>query len=111
LYVSALTFAVSGYSIWLSSLNRFRSRVLGIAIVLTLVQFLVNVIGQLWGPARPFRPFTVFYHYQPQELILGDNAYTNMDVWVRLLVLAGVGAAGYLLALWTFCRRDLPAPL
>jgi hypothetical protein len=26
-------------------------------------------------------------------------------------VLLAVGAAGYLMALWVFCRRDLPAPL
>jgi ABC-2 type transport system permease protein len=26
-------------------------------------------------------------------------------------VLVAVGALGYALALWTFCRRDLPAPL
>ena len=26
-------------------------------------------------------------------------------------VLAAVGCVGYLLTLWTFCRRDLPAPL
>jgi hypothetical protein len=28
-----------------------------------------------------------------------------------LVVLFGVGAVGYGMALWTFCRRDLPAPL
>jgi ABC-2 type transport system permease protein len=28
-----------------------------------------------------------------------------------VLVLFLVGAVGYGLALWTFCRRDLPAPL
>jgi ABC-2 type transport system permease protein len=111
LYVTALVFAVSGYTMWLSSLGRFRGRVLGIAILLTLVQFLVNVIGQLWDPARLLRPFTVFYYYQPQQLILGDNGYAEFEVWARLLVLIGVGAAGYLLALLTFCRRDLPAPL
>ena len=27
------------------------------------------------------------------------------------LVLYGVGLFGYGMALWTFCRRDLPAPL
>jgi hypothetical protein len=28
-----------------------------------------------------------------------------------LAVLGAVGGLGYLMALWTFCRRDLPAPL
>ena len=29
----------------------------------------------------------------------------------HLAALAGVGVVGYLLAWWTFCKRDLPAPL
>jgi hypothetical protein len=28
-----------------------------------------------------------------------------------LAVLFTVGSVGYAMALWTFCRRDLPAPL
>src|SRR5262249_31286578 len=46
--VGALMFAVSGYTMWLSAAGRFRWRVLGIAVFLTLVMFLVNVIGQMW---------------------------------------------------------------
>jgi hypothetical protein len=32
-------------------------------------------------------------------------------IWQRFAVLALVGTCGYLAAFWTFCRRDLPAPL
>jgi len=55
---------------------------------------------------EPLRPWTVFYYYQPQQAIQGQSAS-----WPMLAVLFGVGAAGYGLALWTFTRRDLPAPL
>ena len=61
--------------------------------------------------AAPLRPFTVFYYYQPQEMILRADWYADVRVWLRLGVLAAVGAVGYLLALRIFCRRDLPAPL
>jgi ABC-2 type transport system permease protein len=108
-YVAALLFAVSGYTMWLSARGRFRGRVLGVAVLVTLVQFLVNAVGQLWNTIAFLRPYTVFFYYQPQRAILGrgllEEDLTNLGV------LLGVGAAGYALALAAFCRRDLPAPL
>ena len=87
-----------------------RARVLGVAVVVTLIQFMVNLIGQLWDLLAPLRPFTVFYYYQPQPLILGQ-ADALGQAGLNLGVLFGVGLVGYLLALVVFCRRDLPAPL
>jgi ABC-2 type transport system permease protein len=118
--VSALIFAVTGYTMWLSSCGRFRWRVLGLAVFITLVQFLINVVGQLWDAIALLRPLTVFYYYQPQQIILQRNWLIDLSkVWnigdtagingVAVLVLVGV--IGYALAFWTFCRRDLPAPL
>jgi ABC-2 type transport system permease protein len=109
--VAALLFAVSGYTMWLSARGRYRGRVLGAAVLLTLVQSLVNIAGQLWDVLAPLRPFTVFYYYQPQEMILQADWPADAQVWLRLGVLVAVGAVGYLLALRAFGRRDLPAPL
>lgn len=123
--VAALVFAISGYTMWLSSRGRFRGRVLAVAILATLLQYLINVIGQLWDVLAPFRPFTVFYYYQPQQIILnhkwsvdvnklwGNEAAANEVLFSvnALLVLFLVGFIGYALALWKFARRDLPAPL
>jgi ABC-2 type transport system permease protein len=107
--VAALLFALSGYTIWLSACGRFRSRVLGMAVLITLVQFLINAVAQMWDAIASLRPYTVFYYYQPQRAILGRG--TPAEHLTNLGVLAAVGAVGYGLALWTFCRRDLPAPL
>jgi ABC-2 type transport system permease protein len=107
--VAALLFAVSGYTMWLSSRGRFRGRVLGLAVLITLLQFLINAVGQLWDAIAWLRPYTVFFYYQPQRAILGRG--TLADELASAGVLFAVGAAGYALALWTFCRRDLPAPL
>jgi ABC-2 type transport system permease protein len=69
---------------------------------------------------EPLRPLTVFYYYQPQQVILTGDWTVGLREWnggdplLRLpapLVLYGVGLAGYALALWTLRRRDLPAPL
>jgi ABC-2 type transport system permease protein len=111
LSVAALLFAVSGYTVWLSARGRFRWRVLGVAVLVTLVQFLVNVVAQLWDAVAALRPFTVFYYYQPQQVILDPGWASRPETWHRLGVLLAVGAAGYAAALWAFCRRDLPAPL
>ena len=45
---AALLFAVSGVTMALSAAGRFRNRVIGIAVLVFLLQFLVNVVGQLW---------------------------------------------------------------
>ncbi|MBI3409834.1 MAG: ABC transporter permease subunit [Planctomycetes bacterium] len=111
LNVALLVFAVSGLTMWISSMGRFRWRVLGVAVLVALVMFLVNVIGQIWDPASPLRPATIFYYYQPQPMILQDEWFKQAVVWERLGVLLAVGSGGYLLAWWTFCKRDLPAPL
>ena len=118
--VAALVFAVSGYTMALSAAGRFRGRVLGAAVLITLVQFLINLVGQLWDALAFLRPLTVFYYFQPQQIILARVWTVDLGVWnggrplcavPGTLVLFAVGLAGYLLALAVFTRRDLPAPL
>jgi ABC-2 type transport system permease protein len=121
LAVAALMFAVSGYTMWLSALGRFRWRVLGSAVFLTLIQFLINLVGQMWEEVFGWlRPFTVFYYFQAQPIVLGRGGNVDLSVWnhgqplIQLpgaLVLLAVGVLGYSLTLWTLSRRDLPAPL
>jgi len=120
LVVGGLMFAVSGVTMWLSAAGRFRGRVLGLAVLLILVQFLLNLLGQMWDVLAPLRPLTVFYYFQPQQVIISGDWYVAMREWnggeplcqvPMVAVLVGVGLVGYALALWTFTRRDLPAPL
>jgi ABC-2 type transport system permease protein len=112
--VGGLMFAICGVTMWLSAAGRSRWRVMGWAVFLTLLQFLVNLVGQMWEPIKPFRPLTIFYYYQPQQVILGKpwtvDVFDGVSV-PMLPVLFGVGLIGYGMALWTFCKRDLPAPL
>lgn len=118
--VGGLLFALSGTTMALSAAGRFRWRVLGFAVLIALVQFLINVIGQMWDVLEPLRPLTIFYYYQPQQVILGANWMVAFGEWnggqpllhvPMLAVLYGVGALGYSIAFWIFCRRDLPSPL
>jgi ABC-2 type transport system permease protein len=117
--VSGLLFAISGTTMALSAAGRFRGRVIGLAVVIFLVQFLINVIGQLWDAVAWLRPFTVFFYYQPQQVVLNGKWTVNpAAAWGSgpeaanvLMVLFAVGAVGYAVALGVFTRRDLPAPL
>lgn len=110
---AALMCAVSGITLAMSAAGRFRGRVIGGAVVLFLVMFLINTIGQLWDLIAPLRPWTVFYYYQPQKIALGDN-WMVAGPWGDVhgpAVLFGVGLAGYLASWFVFRSRDLPAPL
>lgn len=116
--VAGLIFAVSGLTMALSACGRFRNRVIGIAAVILLVMFIINVIGQMWDAVATLRPFTVFYYYQPQAIALHGKWTVNLGaVWPwadqinMLVVLFAVGAVGYAIALTVFSRRDMPAPL
>ncbi len=111
LCILALLFAVSGVTMWISAMGRSRARVWGWAVSLLLSMFLVNVLGQLFEIVEWLRPFTIYYHYQPQLVILQPDWYAHGSAWFHMSVLGGIGALGYLLAWASFCRRDLPAPL
>jgi ABC-2 type transport system permease protein len=114
LNIAAFLFAVSGITMWVSAAGRFRGRVLGLAILIMLIQFACNVIGELLPFLSFLRPFTVFYYLQPQHIILSGKwtaAWAGGIGVPVLLVLGMVGASGYALALWVFTHRDLPAPL
>jgi beta-exotoxin I transport system permease protein len=118
---AALLFAITGYTLWFSSLGRFRNRVLSTAVLITLVQYLINVIGQMLESMKFLRPFTVFCYYRPQQIMLHADWRLELgEMWnggqpwgwvYPVAVLFTVGALGYALAFWTFSRRDLPAPL
>jgi ABC-2 type transport system permease protein len=118
--VGGLMFAVSGATMWLSAAGRFRWRVLGVGVLIILLQFLINLVGQMWDVLGPLRPFTIFYYYQPQQIILNHSWNVGLSEWnggqslfavPMPVVLYGVGLIGYGMAFWTFSRRDLPGPL
>lgn len=111
LCISAYLFSISGVTMWISAMGRSRARVWGWAVTIFLSMFLINVLGQIFDVLDWVRPYTIFYHYQPQHLILKSDWYAEGKSWFHLGVLASVGVLGYWFAWLTFCRRDLPAPL
>jgi ABC-2 type transport system permease protein len=117
LNVAAFLFAVSGLTMAISAGSRSRWRVIGFTALIIIVQFIANIIGQIWDTIAFLRPFTVFYYYQPQQIALRGAWSVSLEPlglslrMPMLLVLFGVGTIGYLIAWRVFTRRDLPAPL
>jgi ABC-2 type transport system permease protein len=114
----ALMFAVSGMTLAISAVGRSRWRTVGYAVLIVVVMFVANTLGQLWEPAAFTRPVTLFFYYQPQKAMLQGNWLTDLgQAWPGapavpgVAVLVAVGILGYLSAWRTFVRRDLPAPL
>lgn len=111
--LAALMFSLSGITLAISSCGRSRWKVIGYSVLVGLIMFIVNVLGQLWDAAAFLRPISVYYYYQPQKIMLRDE-WTTLLAGVQvpavgMLFLAG--AAGYAIALRVFTKRDLPAPL
>jgi ABC-2 type transport system permease protein len=114
----ALMFAISGITMALSAFGRSRWKVIGFTLLIVVVMFVANTVGQLWQPARFTRPFTFFFYYQPQQVMLeGDWLVDLGKAWPGAPKVAGVGMligfglVCYLVALRAFTRRDIPAPL
>ncbi|MBA4187609.1 MAG: hypothetical protein C0467_06275 [Planctomycetaceae bacterium] len=114
----SMMFAISGITMTLSAVGRSRGKVTGYAVLIVVVMFVANTIGQLWEPAGIVRPLTLFFYYQPQKAMLDGNwmvdvgkAWSGAPSVSGAITLLTMGTVGYLLALRTFTRRDLPAPL
>ena len=118
--LAALLFAMSGITLALSAAGRSRWKVIGVGVLVTVLMFIANVLGQLWEEAGFLRPFSVFYYYQPQKIMLRNEWTVDTGTvwgpgWAYSVPVVGalvaVGVVGYLVALRVFTRRDLPAPL
>ncbi len=104
--LASLGFAVFGFTLVASSLDRARWRPNLIGSVLTLGSFILTVVANMPGMEewKPIEKFSIFRAYNPVEVVssgktLGPNVAT----------LIGLGVAAVGVALAAFSRRDLPA--
>ncbi|MEH6378583.1 ABC transporter permease subunit [Streptomyces sp. KLMMK] len=93
---------LTGPALAVSAAGRSRTRVMGVTIALGAVGFAVNFVAMAWSKAAPLRFVSPFHYYTP-----GDALAHGTVPWGQFGVLAGVGAAGILLAFGLVARRDL----
>ena len=123
----AFGFALLGIATWVSSLDRYRWRAVGV----TIGFYVVNVILMITSQATPrmewLKYLTYFTCYKPQEIVQLNIDPQTQSPWALIghtetgsielgplsmtLVMLAIGTAGYLLANRQFNRRDLPAPI
>ncbi|MEX2112196.1 MAG: ABC transporter permease subunit [Pirellulales bacterium] len=108
--VFGLGFAMAGVAALVSSLDRYRSRTIGIMGAFYAVAVLLKVIARMAPEWEAVGYASIFWPFEPQRMIAN-----NADAW-RLLIeyntpLILVGMLCYVAGAVIFCRRDLPAPL
>ena len=116
----ALGVALSGITTLLSSVDRYRTRTIGIAVGFLLIQVVLALIAvsanEDWAWVKwttmisAFQPQILTYRFWPEEFLTGPGGSWEM-LWHYDGTLIGIGAVCYIAAAIIFCRRDLPAPL
>ncbi len=118
---------IAGFSLLMSSWDRYRWRTIGIVTGVLVVQTMLKIAGMASESTRWLKCLTVLSAYEPESFVrvadLTPNAawaFNNYDAqgsWSSFgplasdLLLVGVGLASLLGAAVIFSRRDLPAPL
>ena len=94
--------ASGGIAVLLSAVNSDGGRTVSIAAGILTVMYFLDFVGAIWGPAEPLAPLSLFYYFDPLAVA------TNGETLLRdVLVLFGVGLAGFVAALVVFQRRDI----
>jgi ABC-2 type transport system permease protein len=97
-----LALCIAGPVLAVSAAGRHRSQVVGATIVLGAVGFAVNFIAQAWSTVSFLRFVSPFHYYAPADALVSGTVPVG-----SLVLLLGVGLAGFATALWLLARRDL----
>jgi len=111
---------LAGVTTLLSACDRFRTRTIGLAVGLLLIEVVLALIAisasEDWAWVRwttfisSFQPQVLSFRFWPEVLEqTGDISWRLL--WRYNGSLLGLGAVCYIAAAVVFCRRDLPAPL
>lgn len=98
-----LFFVVSGYSFLFSCLFNDEKRALNLSAGLTIIFFVLHLIGKMSSNVDWLLHFTVFSAFDPQKISRG-----NADLFWPIFGLAAAGIILYVAAIVIFKKKDLP---
>lgn len=98
-----LFFVISGYTFFFSCLFNDEKRALSCSTIVTLLFYILNMVGKISNDLAWMKHISIFSLYQPQDIIYG-SAHV-MAISTGLFV---GGAFLYVIAILTFRSRDLP---
>jgi len=123
----ALGFFLAGLTTFLSSLDRYRWRSIGLVVGIYIVQVIIKVLALATDDLRWLLNCTFFTAFEPERFVsIAANTpehtwslalFDEAGCWIGLgplgydLILIGMGLLAYVGATVVFHRRDLPAPL
>jgi ABC-2 type transport system permease protein len=108
--VFGLGFAVAGLAAFVSSLDRFRWRTVGIMGAFYAVAVVLKVIARMAPGWERVGYLSVFWPFEPQRLLANKpEAWAMLVEYNSPLLIAGL--VGFVAGAFIFCWRDLPAPL
>lgn len=102
--LAALNFCIAGVTMMVSSLTSRRTIAIGVVLTALLISDVVNLVVPFWEAIEPIA-FLGFLHYYRPLPLLRSGALPAGD----LTILIGVGTLCWLIGLWHFSRRDIPA--
>lgn len=115
-----------GFTTLMSSWDQYRWRTIAIATGFLIAQLLLRVMSLSVEDMAWLKYTTIFSLYEPEVLVsyAVHHRGAEWSFWFRptpetwklgglayISILTGGGLAGFGLATWIFCRRDLPAPV
>jgi ABC-2 type transport system permease protein len=122
--------ALAGFSSFLSSLDRYRWRTIGIVVAAFAISLLLKLLGQAISEVAWLQYLSIFTAYEPQkfismavhrpEMVWSVAWFDSVDARRPLaelgalgynLILLSIALVFYIAAGIVFHRRDLPAPL
>ncbi len=96
LCINACTFLISAY-------GREGSKVALQAAGVTLFFYFLNSIAKIWSAASFLKPYSIFYYYEPQNIMMGEANLVR-----DLLVLGILTVLLVVLAVYRINKRDIP---
>ncbi len=90
------------FSLMISTFMIESGKAVSISAITILVFYFIDILSSLWKPIEFFRPFNIFYYYQPQKLLVGQRTLTD-----NLPVLIILSFIFLLISLWQFKKRDI----
>lgn len=90
------------FSLMISTFMKESGKAASLSSIAILIFYFIDILSSLWKPLEFFKPFNIFYYYQPQKLLIGQRTLTD-----NLPVLIILSFIFLLISLWQFRRRDI----
>ena len=104
----AMTVCLTGVTTFLSSWDRDRWRTVWLGGGFFIVSTMFKMVARLWTPGEWLKYLSFLTAFEPQQLILMEDAWSQ-TLWLSGTLL-GIGLLGYLVAILVFTWRDIPVP-